>query len=547
MSAALRTGVRLGLNRPGVFCVVAAALTLEFVARVAVGVVANPLSAVLLPPFLGVLVLGGAFPVVRAAAADEESPWVAFPATVGARWPSLLAFAAVGHLLAVVVGTALFLVGDTAVRYLVYAAVGEHLPAGFVVYLPVVGVAGGALLAWSLLPPAVGPLLDREELRPGLRAGLRTAALTVVEAPRRTAVVLAAHAVGTAVVAATALTALVYTGGVRSPLRLLLVGGGLTLIAGTVLTQFVYSIHVASSLRPVPTPDAETLAALPTRRVAVAALLCVSLVAGAGAVRVTETRPMDTAPEPLPDDPTAAYAVALENTDRSDHVYVASSNVSGEDRATARRVAVDRSNRRYLDRTVIAAPDLTTRTTLYGSSGVVAYDSRSATAGGANASHPTAGFGTVAAAPGYWTVRHGTALGASAGGRFSLPTPRTGQWRVANRADGRLTLVATGEAAYEAAFGHSPPASVSVESARVRMVVDTDRGVVTGGDATVRTRRTAAATGTENAANATNATTETRRSVTTFRYDARVDTSVGRPARLRSPTLSEWAWRLFTY
>jgi hypothetical protein len=100
--------------------------------------------------------------------------------------------------------------------------------------------------------------------------------------------------------------------------------------------------------------------------------------------------------------------------------------------------------------------------------------------------------------------------------------------------------VTTGEAAYEAALGHSPPDRVSVESARVRVVVDTDRGVVAEGNATVRTRRPPAA-------GAADAPTETRRAVTTFRYDVRADASLDRPASLGSPTLSEWAWRLFTY
>ncbi|ELY28548.1 hypothetical protein C499_07795 [Halogeometricum borinquense DSM 11551] len=89
----------------------------------------------------------------------------------------------------------------------------------------------------------------------------------------------------------------------------------------------------------------------------------------------------------------------------------------------------------------------------------------------------------------------------------------------------------TGDAAYEAVFGYTPASGgVSVEDARLRMVVETERGVVSGGNATVRM-----------AANATN------RTVTRLQYDVRVDTAVERPDALGSPTRSEWVWRLFAY
>ncbi|QIB74185.1 hypothetical protein G3I44_07675 [Halogeometricum borinquense] len=540
MSSSLRTGIRTGLNRPGVFGVVAAALTLEFLSRVVVGALWNPLTAVFLPPFFGALVLGGAFPVVCTVATGDDASWITFPTTVGARWPSLLAFAVIGHLVALVAGTGLFLVCDTAIRFVLYAVIGEHLPAGFVVYLPMVGVSSGTLVAWALLPSALAPLLDEEAVRPGLHVALRSIVAAVIESPRRTALLLSSHAVVAVAVAGSAVTGLVYTGGISSFLRLAIVGGGLALLSGTVLFHFVYAIHAAS-----PVTARTVTATVPVRRLAVAALLCLSLVAGAGAVRVTETRPIDTAPDPLPDNPTGAYTVALENTGRANHVSVVTSNVSGEDRFTGRYRAVDRRNRRYLDRTVISAPKLTTRTTLYGSSGVVAYDTRSVDGLPLNALEGD--FDVVAAAPGYWTVRQGTD-DSGAGGRFALPMPRTGEWTVANRSDSHLTLVLTGDSAYEAVFGYTPASGgVSVEDARLRMVVETERGVVSGGNATIRTDDSTGATANESSNTTTAAANAANRTVTRFRYDVRVDTAVEQPDALGSPTLSEWVWRLFAY
>lgn len=534
----LRSAARVALNRPRVLGVVALALSFELLARVAVGLLASPIAALLVPPVLGVPLLAASFPAARSAVAGDDPDWAAVPSTLRARAPSLLAFAVVGHLVALAVGAGLFLVCDTALRLPLYALVGEHLPPGLFAYLPLFGVAPATLVAWALLPPFVLPVLDGR----GLRAGFRTALVDAVESPRRTAARLGLHAVAVAVTAGATFTGLVYVADVRATGPLVVGAGGLGLLAGAVTLHVAYAAHAAwSAASAPPAPLSSSLASampirrpVPVARLAVAALVCSSLLVGASAIRLTETRPMDAASDPLPDDPTAAYAVAIGNTERTNHAFTARTDFVGENRSTALRIAVDRRDRRFASRFVDShEDDAPKRTTMYRNSGVDA----AATDGDRSlVADTSAEFYRMSAEPGYWTAMNYYALGG--GNSFSLPAPDTGEWTVANRSDGRVTLLLNDdEAAYEALYGYAPTpdSSRGVEGAEIRMVLDTDRGVVAGGTAFVHAVAT----------NESGSVTSEWKSE--LRYDVTVGGTVERPVGLGSPSLGEWAWRLFAY
>lgn len=536
----LRPAARAALNRLRILGVVVLALALDLLARVAAGLLAGPTAGLLLPPVLGVPLLAASFPAARAAVDGGDPDWRAVPSTLRNRAPALVAFAVAGHLVALVGGAGLVLVCDTAIRLPLYAFAGGYRPDLLSAYLPLVAVAPTALVAWALLPPAVAPVLDGD----GLRAGFRAVVADAAGSPRSTAALLGLHLVAVAVTGGAAVTGFAYVGGARASVApLVAVCGGLGLLAGTTTAQFVYAAHAAASVArsppaPLSSPAGFALSrrrprSIPLARVAVVALLCSSLLVGASAVRLTETRPMDTAPDPLPDDPTAAYAVALNNTERTNHAFTVQSDYVGENGSMALRIAVDRRDRRILFRSVHHYPDTAPRrTTAYWNSGVDAYatDRNRSLTGDMSAEF------RGDSEPGYRIVMDDYALGA--GNSFSLPAPNTGEWRVADRSEGRVTLLLTDEsAAYEALYGYPPSQtdSLAVEDAEVRMTVNSDRGVVTGGGGSVHAVRTD-----ESGAVTSEWTTE-------FEYDVTVGDSVERPAGLGSPSLSEWLWRLFAY
>src|SRR6056297_3099923 len=126
MSTALRDGLRIALNEPRVFGLAG-----------------------------GAPLLGAGAPTVRRLVDDPAAtPQWAFGSTLRTVGPRLLVVAVVGHLCALALGAAAFLLVDTAVRLVVYA-VGWAVPAGLVLFLPLPGVAAVTLLAWGLLVPAI--------------------------------------------------------------------------------------------------------------------------------------------------------------------------------------------------------------------------------------------------------------------------------------------------------------------------------------------------------------------------------------------------------
>ncbi|CQH57766.1 uncharacterized protein HHUB_2597 [Halobacterium hubeiense] len=515
MAPTLRDALHVVLNRPRVFALAAAALLGEAAVRLAL-VVVHPVLTVAFPPVVALPVLAAAAPTVRAALETPDAPpqWTA-AATLRDRAPRLLAVAVGGHLVALALGTAAFLLVDTPLRAAVYATGGSLSPTTVLV-APLAGVAAGALLAWAVLAPAVERVVAGDRLRAAAAAPLHAAGNR-----RRTATALALHAA--CVLAAGLFVGALASGqyatrDVATLAFLATVGAG----AGTLvlLGMFVYPMHVALAASEPREPRS-----VPVRRVALAALLVAGLVAGASAVRVTETRPgTATAASPLPADASDAYAAALDNTGAADHRVVATEQWDG-DRAVATTV-VERSARQFR-----ASLRHENRTDVgYADSGV-AYQFRGYTPGFFRLGAVPADGDTAHALPGYWQVSDDYTVTEGVGIGYGLPAARTGSWTTVERAGGTRTLELTGDAAVFEALQGSTTGSVTAETARIRMRVDAERGVVLGG----RARLNATVDGTRLVRNV-GYTVETGRGV-----DAR------RPAALGSRSLGELAWDVFAY
>lgn len=517
MPSALRDGIRVALNRPRIFGVAALVLAVGLGLRLALAVV-HPVLSVLCPPVVAAPLLGAVAPATRDAVANPDADAAPqFRTRLRECGSRLLGIAVAGHLVALLLGAAAFLLVDTAVRATVYAA-GGSLPIAVVYVAPLAGVATGTLLAWSLLAPAVARATGGATVCAAARAPLRALCDR-----RRTALALGLHVacvlVGAGVLV-TGLTLAPATYATRSAaLRASFVL--VALVAATVglLGLFAYPIHVALAREyalPTRTPSARSLA--------LAALLVVGLVAGASAARVTETRPTDAvATAPLPENATDAYAEAIDRTGALDHRVAARERVRGE--TVAVTYTLERSTRQYRTSTRTDG-----RVTVgYADSGVTY-----GLSGGSQRlfalGERDAGAGSSALAfPGYWPVRDDYRLTRLP--VYSLPRAGTGAWTTVERGNGTRTLELTGGPAVSDALHGGEAPNGDYEAARVRIRVDTDRGVVTGGSARL------------------NATVDSRPHVRNVTYDVRTGRGVDarRPDALGARSLGEWVWDLFAY
>ncbi|QKY18994.1 hypothetical protein B4589_000870 [Halolamina sp. CBA1230] len=510
-----RAGLRVALNRPRVLGVVAAAFLLEALLRAPLAVV-NPILAVVCPPIAAVPLLGAAAPAFRMAVDDLETVPDLHPETLRERFDRrLLAAAVVGHAVALALGVAGFLLIDTPVRATVYA-LGGSVPPFVVLLAPLPGVAAAMIVAWGLLVPALSRLAAGASTGTAVRAPLRALA-----SPRDLLGSLSLHAAcgllgaGVFLTAMVPVTRLVVQQTPGHPAPAFALTAGLLTVTAVLLGAVAYPVQVAragwtASVGPVP-----------VRRVALAALVVSGLVVGASAVRLTETRPTpdagvaDNAVD-LPADATAAYATAVERTSAGDSRVVAAYD-SGF-RAVA---AIDREERAY--RTTI--DDAAGRThTAYVDAGVdysagVRWELYAL--GGREVEERS-----VRAVPVYWRV----APGYDVSGGFAPRVPATTDgWRTVERGDGTMTVELTGGDAIARATGLPPAENGSYEAAWTRMRIDTDEGVLLGGETRL------------------NATGE-RAIDRHVRYEVQTgDVRVERPDELGDRTLGEWLWTLFAY
>ncbi|MCG1003418.1 MULTISPECIES: hypothetical protein [Halobacterium] len=518
MAPTLRDALHVALNRPRVFALAGTTLACEAVVRLAFAAV-HPVLAVALPPVVALGVLGAAAPTVRSAVAapDEPLQWTVGE-TLRERGPLLVAVAVAGHVVALALGTAAFLLVDTPLRAAVYAT-GGSVSTTTVHVAPLAGVAAGAFVAWGLLAPTV----ERAVAGDGVRAAA-TAPLRALYDRRRTrpalGLYLACALLAAAVFAATLLVPEAYATQEAARLAALATAGGVAVLL-VLLGVFVYPAHVAlaatRSRQPRP---------VPFRRVAVAALLVAALVAGASAVRVTETRPgtPGDAATTLPADATSAYAAALDHTAALDHRIVVTERRGPEE--VVATAAVERSARQFRaslerdDRTAVGYADSGVTYRLRGySSDVFSLGSFRVDGDAARA------------LPGYWEATDEYTVTDGVGAGYGLPAPRTGSWTIRAAVNATRTVELTGGEEVFAALHGTRAENVTAETAWVRMRVDAGRGVVLGGRARL------------------NATVDGNRFVRNLSYT--VETGAGvdarRPDALGSRSLAEWTWDVFAY
>lgn len=449
--------------------------------------------AVLAPPlFVGVL-LGAAAPAVRTVADGEAGVgWDEdLLVTLRERGPALAATTIVGHPVAVAGGLALFLLVDTPLRYAYYALGGGPIDPLAMLVLPLTGVGVATALVWTALLPTLAAVADGVSVRVATRHAVADLA-GAIRRPRLVggAVLAVAVAVPFAVVPLFVLAGAVPYG--TGPNSAVVATVALTGAALTVSAWFAYPTVVGLT-GPLDerSPLAGDVWGPAAGKAVLACLLVGSLVAGAAAVRVTETRPTDhAAREPLPDDPTAAYRTALDNTGSGSYVLNTTVRRPSDEEASRSaswlRVAVDRDDRRML---VTGNWIISPRRVggFYYTMGVI---TSSSSAAGSDIGQPRASVlarhsgtdGLTFAFPAYPYQRPQTDdLGRTDDTSFSLPSPNTGEWTVVDRGEGTMTVALTDpEAVSRAMFGDFyEDESVVAGTARIR--IDTDRGVITGG------------------------------------------------------------------
>lgn len=387
VSSHLRAAARVALDCPRVVGLVLAVVVAETALRLALGVT-EPLAIVLCPPIVAVPLLGAAAPAIRAVVCDPEvAPDWHLAAHLRAVGPRLFVAAVLGHIVAVALGAALFILIDTPVRFAVYA-LGGSVPSVIVVFTPLVGVV----------------------------------------------------LVGEVVVTIASVVSLVYTIGIPLVVFLLVVGG-LFLLASVFVAPFCYAAVVAlvdcTTTGVTGTDDGlSSSPRIPVRRAVAACVIVLALVAGASAVWVTETRPMPNATTPLPSDPTAAYATAVSNTVASNNrIEYHLSNGNGNPSDTTR--VLDRTDRRF--RTSYRTKN--ENNTRYADAGVGYLGDHSFALGTRRI-----GRHTVWVKPGYWTICRNY----NPTGSFGIPKPNTGTWKVISRGNGTETLELDGPASFRA-------------------------------------------------------------------------------------------------
>jgi len=267
--------------------------------------------------------------------------------TVLARVSGLVVVTTVGHAFALVAGAILFVLVDTPLRYALYwAGYGDLITFDVVVFSPFFGVLIGALIAWTI-PGAVAFELGRG--RSPLEAVRRGFDL-VSYRPR----------VGLVVAATNGLFGLVFVGGLlgldilvrRVQFQRLRVTGfadgdlflfvaGLVALLGLTITWAAVVVRLVNGADGLPVSSRPPI---PVVRLALVVLLISALVMTAGAIRANEIRPVDTSPEPLPEDPDGLFGTAYDNTDRASHEY-RFINISGETDEVVYEMHIDRQQR----------------------------------------------------------------------------------------------------------------------------------------------------------------------------------------------------------
>ncbi|TYT63408.1 hypothetical protein [Natrialba swarupiae] len=476
-------------------------------------------AVVLWPPVFAVFGLAAVSSTARDVIAEEEtraeddvaSGW---DGEIAGRLAALAALATVGHWIAIVVGTALFLVVDTPIRFVLYwVGYGDLFTFTVVTFGPFAGIGIGALVAWIVPGIAVA------EIGRGVRVtdAFRTAMAAPSSAPRSLATATGwtlafvgfsagAFAVTDRVVRRFE-DAQLTVGSVDAeivPIALglsVLVTGGAVWLAGAL--GLVLDRFSDSSLPSRPSSRNTASQSVPVARLAIVVLLVTALVATAGAVRMNEIRPIDTEPEPLSGDPDELYATAHDNTERSSHEY-RWLNGSAEDEEVMYELRIDREERQLS--TSFEGIEM------YFESGMYYY-------------------GEPAPLPGYAMMTQDERLP-----KLGEPSPEAENWTVVAEDDDEITLELTDpDDVYSAEHGRSLEESFDdpeVHEAWARITVDTGRKTLSHGDLRM---------------NVSERNDPEDAYDYHLAYEYETDVSIDRPDDIGSPGLGEWFWRLFAY
>ncbi len=269
--------------------------------------------------------------------------------------PALALVAIGGHAVALIGGFMLYLLIDTPARFALYSLeIADPFVGSDAMFVPFVGWFVCTVIAWTV--PAI--VLTRVVDGSGIAAGVVDALSYPQYCPRQLLRLLALAAGMVAVPALLMLAGFRTTVTPGSTLELL---GETGIFATAMVIPFIWLVIARSVTASPPlmgrgrASDASSQIsprkredtppdrpAVSLTQIALAGLLVLSLVATAGAVRAAEFRPVDTDPEPLPDEPDELVATAVANTDRTDYDHT---RLNATDDTLIIRVQLDRTNR----------------------------------------------------------------------------------------------------------------------------------------------------------------------------------------------------------
>jgi hypothetical protein len=494
--------------------------TLEVVVRLGVGIAVHPFLYLLTPPVVAVVGVGRLAPGIRTRILGERHRYAVD--SPGRVLPRLLVVAVVGHVVAVALGFALFLVVDTPLQATLYWLGIESRPATVALAWPVIGLLTGTAITWAL------PAMVAAGVSEGL--GLRRATRCAFAAARRRDVVAVVSVNLLGVIGILLAVALGAAAGlVASSGRLFFaLAGSLTVLFATPPLAVAIFADLRTVRRRLAGGESERERAtagpslgVPVSSVVVVAVLVLSLATLSGAARMTELRPMES-PEPLGDDPDRMYATALENTLSGSYTAAWVRN-PGTDSERAVRWQVDRGDRQLL---VERTPSLR-----YVSTGVQTIGSNTEVSDALRwvLSEDTSALanGGAHTPPNYFRWAEDTT-----GLVLTDPPPDATGWeRVGTDGDEvRLELTDRRSALAFVAPTVEPTRLGRVNESTVRAVVDTESRTLTRLDIEYDARIRPGG-----------------RLQITERYSFEQGTDVKRPEELGSPGLDEHVWRLLLY
>ncbi|MEA1930177.1 MAG: hypothetical protein U9O06_01305 [Euryarchaeota archaeon] len=517
----LRRAIAVTLSSPRLLAIMAAGALAEIIVRIGLGMAAVPIVGVLFPPVFGVLAYTVVTPELRRHVDGDPTETVDRPVDtqLAAR---LVGLTVVAHSGAVFGAAALFLLVDTPLRAALYFfGEGDHLGVFVQFTTPLLGIAVGTVLLWTLVAGGI----SRVATGVPIQEAMKTALVKPIHRPRAAATAMAVHLVLLGAVIGGLLVGVPYTRGTGSLLEFGVVAGTVVFVVLAFGFAFLAAFHL---IRTADQPAGRLLRSTPSvsaRRLVVVGLLVTSLLVGASAVRLAELRPLDQSPEPLGDEPTAAYATAVDNTEQADHRYRVSINAD-ESSPFILEYQHDRSDRQYrgLPRGKASGPDI------YADTGA-GYPSRMEPAGLFSlGSETTADDRTLRAMPSY--LRYSDYYDWN---RTLTPLDRTVDgWETVSETESRLVLELRDPVdVAEFGIGYRPEEASNVSESRVRAVVD-------------RESRTLVSV--ENRLNATIEQDGDAYAVDRYNdHEFEVGYDVQRPHELGPPSLGQWLWRLAVY